>query len=253
MTPPLDLITTDGYDLQFGTNVLGAFLDINPESNDLMSKITGHFYFTELLMPALFAGKETSPDGHARIVTTSSMAAYLDNKIYWDTLVDGPKRKKLGQQGLYIQSKFVRFWTCCLPLLSADERNDSQTSSSPAKSHRDTGTRAFCRCLAIQVKFIIAHQQIVFNIPDIVRTGNLRTDLQRYMSAWQIKIMVSSPTSPHPPNISSFLVSSSSLFATTYACAAFNRNGLSSTLLHTALSPNCGAELCPRLSHITVK
>lgn len=88
MWPPMDWLTEDGYDLQFGTNVLG------------------HWYFTELLMPALLAGKHTSPDGHTRVVTTSSSGAYFDT-VNWDSFRDGPARRKLGTYTLYNQSKFL--------------------------------------------------------------------------------------------------------------------------------------------------
>lgn len=57
-------------------------------------------------MPALLAGKETSPDGYTRIIMTSSSAAYFQT-INWDTFTDGPARRKLGIQALYCQSKFV--------------------------------------------------------------------------------------------------------------------------------------------------
>ena len=60
MAPPLDLLSKDGFDLQWGTNVVG------------------HWYFATLLMPALLAGVASSPDGHARVVTTSSGGAYLN-------------------------------------------------------------------------------------------------------------------------------------------------------------------------------
>ncbi|TBU26107.1 NAD(P)-binding protein [Dichomitus squalens] len=86
MRPPIEWLTTDGYDLQFGTNVLG------------------HFYFTELLMPALLVAVKTSPDGHARVVTTSSSGAYLDT-LHFETFKDGPERRKMGSNGLYNQSK----------------------------------------------------------------------------------------------------------------------------------------------------
>src|ERR1700683_4380691 len=52
MVPPIEQLTEDGYDLQFGTNVVG------------------HYYFTMLLMPVLLAGTETSGDGKARVVNT---------------------------------------------------------------------------------------------------------------------------------------------------------------------------------------
>lgn len=89
MWPPIDLLTKDGYDLQWGTNVVG------------------HYYFTELLMPALLAGVKTSPDQHARVITTASSGAYFDT-LHWDTFKDTPERKKLSKQNLYFQSKHVR-------------------------------------------------------------------------------------------------------------------------------------------------
>ncbi|EPQ57453.1 NAD P-binding protein [Gloeophyllum trabeum ATCC 11539] len=87
MWPPIDQLTADGYDLQWGTNVLG------------------HFYFTELLMSALIAGAETSPDKKARVVTTSSFGNYMVKGIDFASFRDGPERKKLGPQDLYSQSK----------------------------------------------------------------------------------------------------------------------------------------------------
>ncbi|EJF57874.1 NAD(P)-binding protein [Dichomitus squalens LYAD-421 SS1] len=86
MVPPVELLTTDEYDLQFGTHVLG------------------HFYLTESLMPALLAAVRTSPDGHARVVTTSSSSVYLE-RLHFETFKDGPERIKLGKAALYNQSK----------------------------------------------------------------------------------------------------------------------------------------------------
>ncbi|KAL5520577.1 hypothetical protein ACEPAG_9801 [Sanghuangporus baumii] len=89
MVPPVDQLTTDGYDLQFGTNVLG------------------HFYFTKLLLPVLLETAKSAPDKHVRVVTTSSSAhLFQSGPIQYDTLRDSPKRKKLGTQKLYAQSKF---------------------------------------------------------------------------------------------------------------------------------------------------
>ena len=68
---------------------------------------SGHFFFTELLMPALIKGAGSMPDGHARIVTTSSSAAYFET-LHFDTFRDSAARKKLGTYNLYAQSKFVR-------------------------------------------------------------------------------------------------------------------------------------------------
>ena len=89
MWPPVEQTTTDGYDLQFGTNVIG------------------HWYLTELLMPALLEGVKTSPDHHARVVTTSSGGAYM-SPLYWDTFKDGTARRKKTTEELYYQSKLVR-------------------------------------------------------------------------------------------------------------------------------------------------
>ncbi|EPS99625.1 NAD-binding protein [Fomitopsis schrenkii] len=87
MWAPTELLTADGYDLQFGTNVVG------------------HFFFTKLLVPALIAGKETSPDHHSRIVTTSSGAAY-GYTLNFDTFTDSPARRRMMTNTLYSQSKF---------------------------------------------------------------------------------------------------------------------------------------------------
>ncbi|PPQ73482.1 hypothetical protein CVT26_010184 [Gymnopilus dilepis] len=88
MAPPIDQLTAQGYDLQFGTNVLG------------------HFYFTKLLLPSLIAGAKSSPDGKARVVNTSSFASRLTNDLDFNALTDTPARRKKGSQMMYIQSKF---------------------------------------------------------------------------------------------------------------------------------------------------
>ncbi|RPD56665.1 NAD(P)-binding protein [Lentinus tigrinus ALCF2SS1-6] len=83
-------LTKDGYDLTFGTNCIGPW------------------YFTELLMPALLEGVKTSPDHHARIVTTSSSAAYFKGGILnYELFKDGPARRKATSTVMYYQSKFV--------------------------------------------------------------------------------------------------------------------------------------------------
>jgi len=101
----MDMVTADGYDLQFGTNVIGEpQITIVHFGADRM--IIGHFLFTKLLMSALLAGIETAPDHHARIITTSSSAAML-NTIHWETLKDGEARRKGTINSYYAQSKFV--------------------------------------------------------------------------------------------------------------------------------------------------
>ncbi|KAG9018794.1 hypothetical protein FRB90_009445 [Tulasnella sp. 427] len=90
MHPPIEQLTEDGFDLQFGTNVLG------------------HAHLTLSLLPALLEGAKSSPDGKVRVVNTSSLSAYHNSTplIKWDTLRDGPKRKALGNEMLYNQSKY---------------------------------------------------------------------------------------------------------------------------------------------------
>ncbi|KAJ7123167.1 actin-domain-containing protein [Mycena epipterygia] len=89
MQPPLDQFTTQGYDLQFGTNVLG------------------HFYFTTLLLPTLLATAGTSQDGKARVVNTASLGSTFAPGVDYSTLHgDSPARHKLGSVKLYNQSKF---------------------------------------------------------------------------------------------------------------------------------------------------
>lgn len=108
MWAKVELVSEDGYDYQFAANVLGMdfyhsmgifFLMLPPIH-------PGHYLFTLLLMPALIAGRATAPNGWSRVVSTSSLSA-LQFTINWDTLEDGPKRRKLSTDNLYCQSKFV--------------------------------------------------------------------------------------------------------------------------------------------------
>ncbi|KAL5483641.1 RDH1_3 [Sanghuangporus weigelae] len=94
MSPPVEQLTEDGYDMTFGTNVVGPFV------------------FTKLLLPLL--QRAASENGDARIVNTSSLghAAAPKEYIMWETLKpgekDGPadkKRRKFGPDNLYYQSK----------------------------------------------------------------------------------------------------------------------------------------------------
>ncbi|SCV67144.1 BQ2448_5790 [Microbotryum intermedium] len=100
MTPPTNQLTESGYDLQWGTNVLGPY------------------YFTKLLIPALKASKAASGTP-SRVISTSSLAheyapTSAPNKVWEvDTFIGGEKRdafiKKWGEYGarsaLYGQSK----------------------------------------------------------------------------------------------------------------------------------------------------
>ncbi|KAI0355004.1 NAD(P)-binding protein [Trametes cingulata] len=131
MWPPVDQVTKEGYDLQFGTNVLG------------------HFYFTELLMPALIAGVSSSPDHHTRVITTSSSGAYFDT-LHWDTFKDGPARRKMNSQTLYFQSKL----------------GNAVVANQVAKRYADKGI-----------------------ISISVNPGNIRSELQRYIAGPVRKVM----------------------------------------------------------------
>ncbi|KAG6857165.1 hypothetical protein H0H87_008735 [Tephrocybe sp. NHM501043] len=57
MILPVELLTEQGYDLQFGTNVLG------------------HFYLTKLLLPALLSGAKSSSEGKVCILYAGTIAA----------------------------------------------------------------------------------------------------------------------------------------------------------------------------------
>jgi NAD(P)-dependent dehydrogenase (short-subunit alcohol dehydrogenase family) len=116
MFPPVADVTAQEYDLQFGTNVLGTHPHHAPVVFRSRCNYTrvGHYYFTSLLIPALLKGAASSPDGKARVVTTSSAASYLAYTINFNTLKDGPVREKQLSGWLYNQSKLVRF----LPLFS---------------------------------------------------------------------------------------------------------------------------------------
>lgn len=104
MFPPIEQLTADGYDLQFGTNVLGA------SSHPFLfqrSCATGPYYFTQLLLPTLVATAKTTSDGKARIVTTASSGHHF-GCLDFDTFKDTPERRTRGSNTLYCQSKFVR-------------------------------------------------------------------------------------------------------------------------------------------------
>ncbi len=89
MLTPIEETTVQGYDQQFGTNVLG------------------HFYLTKLLLPVLEATAATSKEP-VRIVTTSSSASLFGHKFRFDWLKDTPERREAHIGQLYTQSKIVR-------------------------------------------------------------------------------------------------------------------------------------------------
>jgi len=88
LNPHVEILTDDGYDIQFGTNVVG------------------HFYFTKLVMPALLAAAATSSDGTARVVNTASNAHWF-SRLDYNTFRDSPARRKMYSWTRYGQSKTV--------------------------------------------------------------------------------------------------------------------------------------------------
>jgi len=86
MATPADQLTADGYDMQFGTNVLG------------------HFYFTKLLLPILTSTAKASPDNKSRVVNISSLS-HIFGGLDFNTFVDGPARRRQSPEQQYGQSK----------------------------------------------------------------------------------------------------------------------------------------------------
>ena len=113
MAPPVDMKTANGYDIQFGTNVLG------------------HYLFTMSLLPVLIHTAQTRKhrvphvykidhsfawmiDGPVRVVNTSSVGHWfaLKGGIDYATIVPNDARadelrNRLGKERLYAQSKWV--------------------------------------------------------------------------------------------------------------------------------------------------
>ncbi|TFY82374.1 hypothetical protein EWM64_g1632 [Hericium alpestre] len=96
MFPPLNTVTAQGYDSQFGTNVLG------------------HFFLTRCLLPVLLRTAQSGSNikHKVRVVNTSSNGHELlsvPGGINWDALKTGDEalktRTKLGPQKLYGMSK----------------------------------------------------------------------------------------------------------------------------------------------------
>ncbi|KAH9973111.1 NAD-P-binding protein [Lactifluus volemus] len=132
MITPMEETTVQNYDMQFGTNVIG------------------HWLFTTLLLPALFAATDASPTHEkARIVTVSSSANYLTNELDFDAFADGPQRKKYNPWDLYYKSKL--------------------------------GNVVVARELARRYGDKIVSTSL--------NPGNIRTDLQRHMPHWQRSIV----------------------------------------------------------------
>jgi NAD(P)-dependent dehydrogenase (short-subunit alcohol dehydrogenase family) len=113
----IDKLTSQGFDMQFGTNVLGMY-ETSKKSvlyRSLKSNSThaGHFYLAKLLLPLLTATAKNSPPGSVRVVNVSSIGHHVapSGGIRWSTLSPGDDYlavgKKVGPTTLYNQSKLV--------------------------------------------------------------------------------------------------------------------------------------------------
>lgn len=107
-SPPLDAVTEQGYDLQFGVNMLGAYMCTCPSSTPSFKPLfSGVFYFTDLLIPTLTSTFASNPEFKPRVINTASLNHTFVNGLKFDTFKDGPKRRKMSKMALYSQSKFV--------------------------------------------------------------------------------------------------------------------------------------------------
>jgi NAD(P)-dependent dehydrogenase (short-subunit alcohol dehydrogenase family) len=109
-----------------------------------------------LLVPALERGADSSPDRHSRVVFTASSGVYFDPVVYFDTFVPGPGRDKKSRYDLYNQSKVGN----CIIAREAARR--------------------------------YAEKNIVVTS---VNPGNIRTELTRHTTAWELWFIVRLATS----------------------------------------------------------
>ena len=112
MGAPVDQVTVDGYDVTWGTNTLGEKCSIAGEWTPVLSILCkpGPFYFTKLLLPALF--KASTPENKSRVVNVSSAGSigslsYFGSGLDFATFKDSPHRRKYSTGDLYGQSKLV--------------------------------------------------------------------------------------------------------------------------------------------------
>ena len=136
--------------------------------------IVGHWLFTTLLLPALFAATDASPTHEkARVVTVSSSANYLTKGLDFDAFVDGPQRRKYNIWELYNKSKFVGG-----PDL--DLRLRLLIDWTPGRS--------------LQGNVVVARELARRYGDKIVSTslnpGNISSDLQRHLPSFQTYILV---------------------------------------------------------------
>ncbi|KAH9929833.1 NAD(P)-binding protein [Fomitopsis serialis] len=102
---PLDWVTDDGYDMTFGTNVVGesVFDCLWRTAFNLRCRA---FPLHKAPAPHYPGKQSTTHDKHPRVIWLSSLAAYI-SPLCWDTFKDGPARRKAGTHSTYQQSKLA--------------------------------------------------------------------------------------------------------------------------------------------------
>lgn len=107
---PKDKVTVDGYDMTWCTNTLGEKRSIAGGWTSVLSALygLGPFYFTTLLLPALF--KASTPENKSRVVNTSSAASIAGVSCFGSGLdfASFKDSRKYKPTDMYSQSKFVR-------------------------------------------------------------------------------------------------------------------------------------------------
>ncbi|TFY71120.1 hypothetical protein EVG20_g1896 [Dentipellis fragilis] len=164
MACPMDELSKQGYDLQFATNVMG------------------HFFLTELLMPALRAAASSATDKKARVITTSAAANYLYT-INWDSFKDGRARRAMDINELYYQSKHANVVVSREVARRYGHDGIVSISLNPGQNSLFGG------------RFPLS--SVLRSVSHTHSTGNLKTDLQRYLSgfrkAWIDRILYPAP------------------------------------------------------------
>ena len=96
----------------WGTNTLGKKIPIASERTPVLSASyePGPFFFTTLLLPALF--KASTPETKSRVVNTSSAGSIAavsltGSGLDFATFKDSQRRRKCSATDRYGQSKFV--------------------------------------------------------------------------------------------------------------------------------------------------
>ena len=140
----------------------------NFEGSPQPNSFLGHFYLTKLLIPALLAGAQSSSDGKARVVNTSSAASLFVSGVDFNTLKDTPARKKRAPEMLYAQSKLVGVpaYSQIMPFKPRIQGN-VLFSNELARRYGDQGI-----------------------VSTSLNPGNLKSDIQRHMSTWEWLLIV---------------------------------------------------------------